>query len=166
MAEFNEEITRLYFEKLGFFVITNVKYETGKMGSKGDIDLLIYNLNLNHIEDNKLDCSACRVLDESNLRKIKYGLIEVKGWHTQTFTLGVLKKNAQKLELSKEQEEKAIKIFHLKKEDYNKIKKIIVLSKLSKNKKYRDASIKKFVEFGYDYILEFKTIVSYLSNNI
>ncbi len=162
MAEFNEEITRLFFEKLGFFVRTNIKYQKDGKGTPSDIDLLIYNSN----NVNELDSPARGLPSLEELSKIKYGMIEVKGWHTQTFTLGVLNKNKKRLKITQDAIKEASDVFKLYGETNIKIKKIIILSKLSKKEPQRQDSIDKLIEYGYDYIIEFQTIVGCLVDKI
>ena len=71
MADVNERIVQCYFELKGYMVTTNLKYMIKKKSSgESDIDLAIY---------------RAEPLDRA--------IVEVKGWHTETFTLSYFKKN-------------------------------------------------------------------------
>ena len=65
MSNVNEEIVRLYYEIKGYMVHQNLKYTIHKEKSSGesDIDLAIYNPKT-HVK----------------------AIVEVKGWHTETFS--------------------------------------------------------------------------------
>jgi len=85
---FNETIVRHFFELNGFLVRTNVKYwVSGKRGGgDSDIDLVVYNLN-----PDKLNPPQAFILTVDELAGIRQAIVETKGWHTESFTEGLIK---------------------------------------------------------------------------
>jgi len=71
MPDVNEKIVQLYFELMGYMVTSNLKYMVKKKSSgESDIDLAIFKAN---------------PLDRA--------IVEVKGWHTDSFTMSYFKKS-------------------------------------------------------------------------
>jgi len=133
MADINENIVKLYFELEGYFVHQNLKYWVRKKTGAGesDIDLAIYRSS---------------PLDRA--------IIEVKGWHTETFSRSYFLPdfnwrlfNFMRPEATKE----ATRFFKS-----NKFRKILVVTRLSPNS--RDEIIKACHKKGLE-ILEFDTIL-------
>lgn len=146
MTDVNEEIVRVYFELKGYFVYPNLKYTVTKKGIRGDsdIDLAIYNL-------------------ETEGRAI----VEVKGWHSEKFSLSYFtttdtqnySDNRLFNFIRPEAINKAIDFFKR-----NKFRKILVISKLASTQ--REDCIKLSKERGIDELIEFKEILKYVVTNV
>lgn len=76
MGDVNEELVRVYFEKRGFLVLTNKSYiiKKEKGTGYGDIDLLVFNPTTE-----------------------ERAIVQVKGWHTTTFTKNTFIKDEKKI---------------------------------------------------------------------
>ncbi|MHA1338158.1 MAG: hypothetical protein ACTSPW_20885, partial [Promethearchaeota archaeon] len=119
MTDVNEEIVAKYFELKGYLVRRNLYYEVNAKHSPGsDIDLIIYN-------------------PKSSDRAI----VEVKGWHTEVFTLSYFKEIDRIYNfLRPEAIKKAEEFFGT-----NKFRKILVVSELPKMKEKQN-KIKEYVK--------------------
>ncbi len=141
MTDINEEIVALYFELKGYFVHKNLKYEIKKGKTKGesDIDLVVFK------ENPKRD-------------EFKRAIVEVKGWHNETFSLSYFeddRENRIYYFVRKEAIEAAEKFFKAK--DFERV---LVVPELSK--KQRESCIREAKKRGITKILEFKEILDYI----
>jgi len=136
MSDINEEIVRLYFELEGYMVHSNLKYMIHKKSSgESDIDLAI-------MKEDPPDKA----------------IVEVKGWHTSTFSLSFFKTENKKDIRSR--------LFHFIRPEAlaaankyfksNKYRKILVVPKISENN--RDEILRVCKDKGVD-LLEFKNIL-------
>ena len=138
MSNVNEEIVRLYYEIKGYMVHQNLKYMIHKKKSSGesDIDLAIFNPTTHD-----------------------RAIIEVKGWHTETFSKVYFKSDNGPRHLSRifnfikpEARKAAKQFFH-----GNNYHKILVVPKVSqKQRKWIESKSRKL---GIK-ILEFQKILS------
>lgn len=142
MSNVNEEIVRLYYEIKGYMVHQNLKYTIHKEKSSGesDIDLAIYNPKT-HVK----------------------AIVEVKGWHTETFSKVYFKSSTGPRHLSRifnflkpEASKAARQFFHGK-----KYRKILVVPKVSHlQRKWIDKECKRLkIE-----IVEFKEVLNTIVN--
>jgi len=141
MAEVNEEIARVYFEELGYTVRTNLYYKkkSGLGTGPADIDLLILKPQ----------------------GKGKYGkkaIVSVKGWHSFTFSLRLMKKSGRLFEMFVPQSIRRAEDFLGK-----GFKRILIVAKTPKDKKEK-VLIKKWLakRMKIDFLLEFSEILSEL----
>jgi hypothetical protein len=140
MTDVNEEIVAKYFELKGYLVHKNLKYMVHKKSSgESDIDLAVFNI---------------QTRDKA--------IIEVKGWHTETFSKGYF--------TSSEKEGYRSRLFHFirleaiqKATEFfgtNDFRKILVIPELSKKDRamlIQTIKAEKDVE-----ILEFKEILPFI----
>jgi hypothetical protein len=154
MAEVNEEIVRRFFELSGFLVRANVRYKVPKKGSPdSDIDLLIYNpKQREHSPPRKV------VLEAEDLNGIKCAAIEIKGWHENTFTIGLIEGND--FNFAGEAATKAVQ----KAFGEGPFARILVVSELTKVPKNRDRVALALKTKGVDHVIEFPTILRHLAN--
>lgn len=141
MTDVNEEIVAKYYEMNGYLVHRNLPYPVSKKFSPdSDIDLLIYNSNTN---------------DKA--------IIEVKGWHTETFTLKSYFKNVKRLYNFVRPESLSRAEMFFGDDDFRKI---IVVPKLPK-KEEKVKEIKEFLKTkNIDEVLDFEPILKYIYNNV
>jgi hypothetical protein len=138
MSDVNERIVQRYFELEGYMVTTNLKYMIKKQKSAGesDIDLAIS-------RENPLDRA----------------IVEVKGWHTETFSKSYF--------TCRDQKDYRFRVFHFVRPEALKaaqaffktkiFRKILVVPRLSLRDKDK---IKRYVKEKYDIdILEFYPIL-------
>jgi len=157
MAEVNEEIARLFFEDLGFFVRTNIPYRiTGGKGGVGnsDIDLLAINSaapKMNEISE--------FILTPELIQQIPAASIEVKGWHNHSFSQSVINEFPRIFHFTRrEAVETAASVV-----GNHNFKKILVLSRLPKTTQKRAQSIEILRAGGIDHVVEFRVIMEHLS---
>lgn len=89
MSAVDQGLVREYFEMHGFLVHQHRKYvvQTREKTAEEEIDLIVFN------PDAKPDTSPVNFeLTSRDLRCVRRAIVVVKGWHTETFTPGVLKK--------------------------------------------------------------------------
>jgi Nuclease-related domain len=138
MVEVNEEIVKQYLELKGYFVMTDTKYlkpkeETGKKSSGwGDVDILAIHPNGS-----------------------KY-LIEVKGWHMESFTPSYFGLEPY---VDTWARKKAEEIFHSK-----EFKTVLVVPEIGSRSQQRVTELAKAE--GIDEIWDFPTILKYLINHV
>ena len=160
MSEVNEEFSRLFFEQCNFLVRTNVKYYIigeGNVGGDSDIDLVVYNLSTDrqHPPNNF-------VLNVNDLRGIEYAIAETKGWHQERFSPAVINNNPRIFNFVREESiAKATEVLNTA-----HFKKILIISSLPANENTRNDSINLLQQAGIDHVLEFKTIIDKLLNDV
>lgn len=146
MTDVNEEIVRVYFELNGYLVYPNLKYTVMKKKIRGDsdIDLAVYNLETG---------------DKA--------IVEVKGWHSENFSLSYFtttdiqnySDNRIFNFLRKEAIEKATQFFKT-----DNFRKILVISKLAPTQREDCIEISK--ERGIDELIEFDKILKYVVEKV
>jgi len=144
MTDVNEEIVAKYFELNGYLVYKNLKYMIKKKKSSGesDIDLAVY----------KIDTG-------------EKAIVEVKGWHTESFSITHF--------TCKDPKDYRSRIFHFLREESqeaakaffgsNDFKNLLVLSKLPENIEKRNKILKLLSEKRVE-VLEFKDILKFVIN--
>ena len=160
MSDVNEEIVRLFFEQLGFLVRTNVKYYVSKEkgpGGESDIDLIIYNLKPDL--SNSLESF---VLTKEDLKGIEYAIVECKGWHTEKFRPSLIRDTPRIFNFVRPEALNKAKVLF----NTANFLKILVISSLSPGEPYRQKAISLLRKKGIDHVIEFKTIMKTLVNNI
>lgn len=156
MADVNEEVVRLFFEDLGFFVRSNVEYKvTGATGGSGnsDLDLLVTNrATTGDAKDVGFELTA------STTQLILNASVEVKGWHGQSFSPSTIRAWNR--------------IFHFTRPaaiktaadvlGTSEFRKILVLSRFPKQSKKRTQSVQMLRDGGIDHVLEFGVVMTHL----
>jgi hypothetical protein len=158
MGTISENLVREYFEINNFAVKINLKYGSKKRDDIEEVSLIVSNLKekTSGIQQKNF------ILDENSIRKIKKAIVEVKGWHTEKFVPSVLIKSPHIFNFVKTKVIKAAEEL-LGTKDF---KKILVIPALPKAKLTRNKSIKIMQEKGIDHVLEFKTILDHMIQNV
>jgi hypothetical protein len=138
VSDVNEELVRRYFELLGYFVRTNVKYEyrTPKGMGWSDIDLCI-------LHPLTSDAAA----------------VEVKGWHMESITPSYFRDWPSILYFTQEEARRAAANL-LGREDFRSV---LVVSRVGPRGSAE--VLAKAAEVGIE-ILEFRTVLDYLIEHI
>ena len=143
MADVNEELVKTYFEQKGFLVLSNKLYVIKKEKGKGygDIDLMIYN----------------PTTDER-------GIVQVKGWHTTTFTKSVLENKKDEIFNSLIGEG----VINCARQFFGtgNFKKILVLSFFSKKEGLEKEAREYIKSMGIDEIITFAEVFKFIINRI
>jgi len=157
MAYVDEEIVRLFFEFQGFLVRTNVKYMITKSGVPGesDVDLVVANLH-----PDKKNPPREFVLRVEDLKGIEYAAVEVKGWHTITFTQGMIRESPPIFNFVRPEAIKAV----TESLGTAHFSKILVISQLPKDEKHCAPAIEMLRtrtsdHEAIDHVIEFTTIL-------
>lgn len=87
-------------------------------------------------------------------------IVNIKGWHAEIFYLGNFTRNSEIFDFIRPEILKKAKEFF----NSNNFKRILVVSKISKRQK--DACIEVVRKKGIDELLEFRTILDFLINNV
>ncbi|UZE92074.1 MAG: hypothetical protein IB616_05000 [Methanosarcinales archaeon] len=156
MPDVNEEIVKQFFEKNGFLVKTNLKYMVKSGGSSGesDVDLAVLNL-----DPDRMNPATNIVLEAEDLKGIERAVVEIKGWHELRFTPSLLAYSPRIFNFVRQESLDAAKKF-FKNANF---KKILVLSELPVVEDKRSESIQKLKKGGIDHVIEFKTILKYIT---
>lgn len=154
MPEVNEEIVRLFFEQNGFFVRTNIKFTVHKGGSSGDSDIDLFVINPKGSQEAPFS-DLPFILSINDLSHLEAAIIEVKGWHENTFTPSLIRGSTNKIKFHQGAIEKAKEIL-----GHEKLKKVLVLSRLSPNSPWREKAISELKRIRIDHVLEFSTIIN------
>ena len=156
MADVNEEFSRLFFEQCGFLVRTNVKYhvrKTGQVGGDSDIDLVIYNLR-----PDRRNPPASFVLSVEDLNGIEYAIVETKGWHETRLTPAAINNSPRIFNFVRSEALKcATEVLNTA-----HFKRILIISSLPVTQDARNESIQLLQDGRIDHVIEFKTIVNKL----
>ena len=160
MPDINETIVRHFFEMNGFLVRTNVKYwySVDKGGGESDIDLVIYNLN-----PDKLNPPRDFVVTLDELPGLRRAIVETKGWHTMSFTEGVIRTTPRIFNFVRPEAIATARdeVFH----DAD-FRRILVLSTLSSVEENRRAAIQLLQEGGIDHVIEFGTVMHFIADQV
>ena len=152
MAAVSEIIVREFFELNGFFVRQQRKYVATGRRDDDEIDFLIWNSRYN------ADAAPLPfVLSPTDLAGIARAVVVVKGWHTETFSPGVLA-NAPEIFRFVEPPvfQQAARAFR---ED-GPLVKILVVPALPQNESARAASIELLRVKGVDAAIPFRTMLT------
>lgn len=160
MPDVNETIVRHFFELNGFLVRTNVKYWVSgeRGGGDSDIDLVVYNLN-----PDKLNPPQGFVLTVDELAGIRRAIVETKGWHTESFTEGLIKNTRRIFHFVRPEAIAAARDTVLYDADFRRI---LVVSRLSPMPHNREAAIRLLKDGGIDHVIEFDTIVRFIVDQV
>ena len=160
MADINEEFSRLFFEQCNFLVRTNVKYyirEEGNVGGDSDIDLVVYNLN-----PDRQHPPMNFVLQVDDLKGIEYASVETKGWHETRMTPAWINGSPRIFNFIRQEAiAKATEVLNT-----THFKKILIISSLPVTANAIEQSIQLLRDGGIDHVIEFKTIVNKLWQEI
>lgn len=85
MSAVSETIVREYFELHGFFVRQQRKYVAPSRREDDEIDFLVI-----HPRPQGPAGELPFILESSDLARVARGIVVVKGWHTETFSPGLL----------------------------------------------------------------------------
>ena len=160
MPDINETVVRHFFEMNGFLVRTNVKYWVSgeRGGGDSDIDLVVYNLN-----PDKLNPPQGFVLAVDDLAGIRQAIVETKGWHTESFTEGLIKNTPRIFNFVRPEAIAAARDTVLYDADFRRI---LVVSRLSRTQDNRKAAIQLLKDGDIDHVIEFSTIVRFIVNQV
>ena len=152
MAAVSEIIVREFFELNGFFVRQQRKYIAIARRDDDEIDFLIWNSRYN------ADAGPLPfVLTSLDLTGISRAVVVVKGWHTETFSPGVLA-NAPEIFRFVD-----APVFHQAARAFREdgpMVKILVVPALPQNESARDASIELLRAKGVDAVIPFRTMLT------
>ena len=160
MSDVNEEFSRLFFEQCNFLVRTNVKYYVrggANVGGDSDIDLVVYNL-----KPDRQHPPTTFVLNVVDLKGIEYAVVETKGWHNQRLNPALIRNTPRIFNFVRQEAVNcATEIL-----DTAHFKKILIISSLPNNEITRNESIALLRQGGINHVIEFKTIIGKLINEI
>jgi len=152
MAAVSEIIVREFFELNGFFVRQQRKYIAIARRDDDEIDFLIWNSRYNG------DAGTLPfVLSTLDLTGISRAVVVVKGWHTETFSPGVLA-NAPEIFRFVD-----APVFHQAARAFREdgpLVKILVVPALPQNESARAASIDLLRAKGVDAVIPFRTMLT------
>jgi hypothetical protein len=151
MAAVSEIIVREFFELNGFFVRQQRKYIAAARREDDEIDFLIWNSRY------RPDAAAPPfVLTTQDFASISRAVVVVKGWHTETFSPGVLA-NAPEIFRFVDPPvfQQAARGFR---ED-GPLVKMLVVPALPQNESARQASIELLRSKGVDAVIPFRTML-------
>src|SRR5262245_31503084 len=90
MSAVSETIVREYFELHGFFVRQQRKFVAPARREDDEIDFLVINPNAGTEDRNRSASALPFVLASADLAGVARAVVVVKGWHTDTFSPGLL----------------------------------------------------------------------------
>ncbi|HWY74970.1 MAG TPA: hypothetical protein VN281_05100 [Verrucomicrobiae bacterium] len=151
MAAVSETIVREYFELHGFLVRQQRKYVASTRREDDDIDFFVLNP-----QPRDREVPLPFILASEDLPGVARAVVVVKGWHTETFTSGVLA-NAPEIFRFLEPGvfKRAIETFG---ED-GALTKILVVPALPQTEEARQQSIALLRGKGIDAVIPFRTIL-------
>ena len=160
MPDVNETIVRHFFELNGFLVRTNVKYWVcgDRGGGDSDIDLVVLNLN-----PDKLNPPQDFVLTLDALAGLRQAIVETKGWHTSSFTEGLIKGTPRIFNFVRPEAIQAVRDTVLYDAEFQRI---LVVSRLSPQSPNREAAMKLMKDGGIDHVIEFDTVVRFIVSQV
>jgi len=160
MPDINETIVRHFFELNGFLVRTNIKYwfSGEKGGGESDVDLVVYNLN-----PDKLNPPQRFVLTMKELPGLRRAIVETKGWHTESFTKGLVRNTPRIFNFVRPEAIAAVRDTVFYDADFRRI---LVVSRLSRVPDNRKAVIQLLGDGGIDHVIEFSTIVRFIVKQV
>jgi hypothetical protein len=151
MAAVSEIIVREFFELNGFFVRQQRKYIAPTRRDDDEIDFLIWNSNY------RADAGAPPfVLTTQDFAGISRAVVVVKGWHTETFSPGVL---ANAPEIFRFVEPPVFQHAARGFREDGPLVKMLVVPALPQNESAREASIELLRSKGVDAVIPFRTML-------
>ncbi|MHB8335827.1 MAG: hypothetical protein ACYDEE_00220 [Ignavibacteriaceae bacterium] len=160
MSDVNEEFSRLFLEQCGFLVRTNIKYyvaEEGNVGGDSDIDLVAFNL-----EPDRRNPPNDFILTVATLKGIEYASIETKGWHQSHLVPSIIRSTPRIFNFVRpEAKSKATEVLNTA-----HFKSILIVSSLPTTDNTKIESIRLLRDGGIDHVIEFKTILEKLWEDI
>ncbi len=159
MFKINGELTRIYFEMNNFLVKINYELISGgdENREKEEMGLIIVNLNPSFSSPPRNF-----ILNTENLLGITRALVEMKVWHSKRFSPSVLFSSLGPLRfLSPEASRQARDVF--KKVNF---KRILIIPRLPATRNTQDKSVDILKRKGVDHIIEFRTILEFLIENV
>jgi hypothetical protein len=156
LSAVSETIVREYFELHGFFVRQQRKYITSSRREDDEIDFFVINPRHEHR-------SLPVELTSADLAGVARAVVVVKGWHTDTFSPGVLA-NAPEIFRFLEPAifQQAVKAFG----ENEPVTKILVVPALSTGAEARRQSIELLRSKGVDAVIPFRTMLADLIERI
>jgi hypothetical protein len=158
MAAVSETIVREYFELHNFFVQQQRKYVTPSRGEEDEIDFFVINPHYQPGES-----FLAFDLASADLRGLARAVVVVKGWHTETFSSGVLTKAP---EIFRFAEPTAFKQAARAFGDDGPFTKILVVPALPQSAEARAQSIALLRSKGIDAVIPFQTMLADLIDQI
>ena len=158
MSSVSETIVREYFELHKFFVRQQRKYVRPSRSEEEEIDFFVINP---HYQPN--ESSLPFDLASADLRGIARAVVVVKGWHTETFSSGVLTKAP---EIFRFVEPMAFKQAARAFGDDGPLAKILVVPALPHSAEARAQSIALLRAKGIDAVIPFRTMLADLIDQI
>ena len=160
MSVIDEGIVREYFEQNGFLVRQVRKYQVQARRKTGDeeVDLIVYNPTYAR-NSRRPDF----FLFASELAYIQRAIVVVKGWHSDTFTPGILKSSPEIFRFLEEKVMKGMtRFFPVDAEEPGNapdVTKILVLPSLPTAEPFRSQSVAMLKEHGVDAIISFRSML-------
>lgn len=159
MQRINEEIIRAYFEMNNFLVKINRDWPASEEEAqdKEELGFIVVNLNPTFSSPPRKF-----VLRTENLLGVTRALVEVKAWHSKRFFPSILSSSLPPLRFLYPQALKQAKAI-FKTGDF---KKILIIPQLPEIKPTQDKSIDILKRKGVDHVIEFRTILEFLIDNV
>ncbi len=157
MSAVSETIVREYFELHGFFVRQQRKYIAPTRREDDEIDFFV--LNPKHHAGASLPFE----LESSDLAGVARAVVVVKGWHTDTFSPGLL---ANAPEIFRFLEPAAVQQIARAFGDGDGVTKILVVPALPNCAEAREQSIQMLRAKGIDAVIPFRTMLADLIRQI
>jgi len=150
MAAVSETIVREYFELHGFFVRQQRKYVAPPRREDDEIDFVVLNPRTRPRSELPFELSS------ADLEAVARAVVVVKGWHTETFSPGVLA-NAPEIFRFLEPAvfQQATRVFGTQ----ESVMKILVVPALPQGAKAREQSIALLRAKAVDAVIPFRTIL-------
>jgi hypothetical protein len=158
MAAVNETIVREYFELLGFFVQQQRKYVPATRGMDEAVDFFVIN-------PEPQPASAARpfVFTSEDVRSLARAVVVVKGWHTESFSPGVLTHAPEILRFVEPKVfKKAAKVFG----SDGVPSKILVVPEFPQDPVMREQSTGLLRDRGVDAVIPFRVILTDLIGQV
>lgn len=157
MSAVSETIVREYFELHGFFVRQQRKYIAPARREDDEIDFFV--LNPRHHASASLPFE----LKSADLEGIARAVVVVKGWHTDTFSPGLL---ANAPEIFRFLEPASVQQIARAFADGDGVTKILVVPALPSGVEAREQSIQMLRAKGIDAVIPFRTMLGDLIGQI
>jgi len=153
----SETIVREYFELHGFFVRQQRKYIAPTRREDDEIDFFVLH------PKNHASASLPFELESSDLAGVARAVVVVKGWHTDTFSPGLL---ANAPEIFRFLEPAAVQQIARAFGDGEGVAKILVVPALPNGAEAREQSIQMLRAKGIDAVIPFRTMLADLIKQI
>jgi hypothetical protein len=158
MSAISETIVREYFELRGFFVRQQRKYVAPSRREEDEADFFVWNPLASS------DGAALPfILGDDDLRRVPRAMVVVKGWHTDTFSPGLL---ANAPEIFRFLEPVALKRAAQQFGDAAPVLKLLVVPALPASDEAREQSIGLLRAKGIDGVIPFRAMLASLVASI